>query len=65
MTPDWIETRTAQMLAAAKSLGFLVDVVRDAKHFASQGYMWDVALAMACDYWLYDPRYDWQKRFLK
>lgn len=49
---DWIEAKTAAMLAAAKRSPFFSSVIGDAKHFASQGYVWDVALAISCGYWL-------------
>jgi|TARA_R110000868_G_C10780465_1_gene755463 hypothetical protein len=48
---DWIETKTSQLLAMAKRSGYFVDVIKDAKHFAAEGYEWDVALAKACTYW--------------
>jgi hypothetical protein len=51
MTPDWIEKKTAELLASAKRSGFFKDAIRDAKFFAEQGYAWDVALAMSCKYW--------------
>lgn len=51
MTPDWIETKTAQLLAAARRSGFFASVIADAKHFAAEGFAWDVALAMSCRYW--------------
>lgn len=51
MNADWIETKTAQLLAAAKRSGFFADVITEAKWFEKQGYAWDVALAMSCKYW--------------
>lgn len=48
---DWIEAQTAKLLATAKRSGYFREVIQDAKHFESQGYVWDVALAMACGYW--------------
>lgn len=48
---DWIETKTAALLAAAKRSGFFDCVIADARAFAAQGFAWDVALAMACTYW--------------
>jgi hypothetical protein len=48
---DWIELKTENLLAAAKRSGFFSDVIADAKHFEADGYCWDVALAMSCDYW--------------
>lgn len=50
-TPDWIETTTAELLRAAKRSGYFADVIRDAKHFSAEGYAWDVALSIACNYW--------------
>lgn len=48
---DWIERQTAKLLAKAKRSGYFREVIQDAKHFESQGYVWDVALAIACGYW--------------
>ena len=48
---DFIEQRTAELLASAKRSGFFREAIADAKHFAEQGYVWDVALAMSCKYW--------------
>ena len=50
-TRDWEETKTTQLLVAAKQSGFFSDVISDAKEFESEGYVWDVALAMSCKYW--------------
>lgn len=50
-SPDFIEQRTAALLAAAKRSGFFLDAIADAKRFAAEGYCWDVALAMSCKYW--------------
>lgn len=49
--PCWVERKTAELLAKAKRSGFFRDVISDAEHFASEGYAWDVALAMSCEYW--------------
>ena len=51
MQPDWIERKTASLLLAAKRSGFFRDVISDAEWFAKDGYVWDVALAMSCEYW--------------
>jgi hypothetical protein len=49
--PDWVELKTARLLAAAKRSGFFRDCIRDAEAFAADGYVWDVALAMSCEFW--------------
>lgn len=50
--PDFIETRIAALIRAAKRSGYFADVIDDAKHFhENDGYAWDVALAMSCEYW--------------
>ena len=49
--PCFIERKTAALLAAAKRSGFFGDVIDDAKRLESEGYAWDVALAIACEYW--------------
>ena len=48
---DWVEAKTAELLAAAKRSGFFKDAIADAKHFESEGYAWDVALAISCEFW--------------
>jgi hypothetical protein len=48
---DWIELRTEQLLKKAKLSGFFKDVISDAEEFEKQGFVWDVALAMSCEYW--------------
>ena len=48
---DWIEQKTAELLRIAKRSGYFAEVIADAKHFQSEGYVWDVALAIACEYW--------------
>ena len=48
---DWIEQKTAQLLRSARASGFFDDCIDDAKHFQEQGYQWDVALAMSCEFW--------------
>jgi len=52
--PDFIETITAKMLIAAKRSPWFSDIIDDAKHFESDGYVWDVSLKMSCNYWLSD-----------
>lgn len=49
--PDYIETKTADLLAAAKRSGYFNEVIKDAEWFAADGYAWDVALDLACGYW--------------
>jgi len=48
---DWIETKTAQLLAAGKRSGFFADMIADAMEFEREGYVWDVALAKSAAYW--------------
>ena len=51
MPPDWIEAKTAELLAAGRRSGCLAQMIRDAEWFARDGYVWDVALAIAAEYW--------------
>ena len=51
MQPDWIERKTAALIATIKRSQWAADCFRDARHFASEGYAMDVALAMAWSYW--------------
>ena len=52
---DWVETKTAQLLAAGKRSGFFAEMIDDAERFARDGYAWDVALAKSAAYWAADP----------
>jgi hypothetical protein len=49
--PDFIETKTDQLLAAGKRSGYFADMIEDAEQFERDGYAWDVALAMSAEYW--------------
>ena len=49
--PDWIETKTAELLAAGRRCGFFADMIREAEEFEREGYVWDVALAISASYW--------------
>jgi len=53
--PDYIETISEELLAAGRRSGFFADMIRDAKEFEREGYVWDVALAKAAAYWAADP----------
>ena len=48
---DWIENKTAELLATAKRSGFFSDIIADAKEIQDEGFAWDVALAESCRYW--------------
>jgi hypothetical protein len=48
---DWIEKTTADLLAKAKRSGYFAHVIEDAICFEKQGYVWDVALKLSCNYW--------------
>jgi len=48
---NFIAIRTEQLLARAKRSGYFSEVISDATIFFDEGYVWDVALAMACKYW--------------
>ena len=48
---DYLETKVADLLAAAKRSGYFGEVIADAKHFQAEGYVWDVALDISCGYW--------------
>lgn len=52
----WIERKAEALIEAARRSQWRKDIFQDAAHFRSQGFVPDVALAMACDYWLWDPR---------
>jgi len=56
-TPDFVERKTAELLARAKRSGFFADAIADAEHFHAEGYVWDVALALSVNYWAWDPRH--------
>jgi hypothetical protein len=49
--PDYIETKTAQLLAAGHRSGFFTEMIEDAERFEREGYVWDVALAISAEYW--------------
>lgn len=52
LKPDFIERKTAELLAKAKRSGYFQSIIDDAKWLHEQdGYQWDVALAIACKYW--------------
>jgi len=52
LAPDWIERKTAELLARAKRSQFFRDIIQDARYFESHdGYAWDVCLSIACRYW--------------
>lgn len=53
--PDWVEIKTAQLLAAGRRSGYFQDMIADTERFADEGFVWDVALAMAAAYWAVDP----------
>jgi hypothetical protein len=48
---DWIETKTAELLAAGRRSGYFADMIADAERFEREGYVWDVALAISAEYW--------------
>ncbi len=48
---DYLENKVANLLASAKRSGYFSEVIADAKHIQSEGYVWDVALAISCGYW--------------
>jgi len=48
----WVEAKTAELLTAARRSAYFSDVILDAKHLQhTDGYAWDVALKISCDYW--------------
>lgn len=49
---DWIESKTAGMLLRAKRSRWFKSIIIDAKELHADGYAWDIALAMSCEYWL-------------
>jgi len=48
----WIETKASQLIAAANQSEWKTDIFDDASRFREEGFVGDVALAMACRYWL-------------
>lgn len=57
---DWVEAKTAQLIACARRSAWSREIFADADHFISQGYVTDVALMIACQYWLSDGVTRWQ-----
>ena len=52
MKKDWLENKLDELIAKAKRTGYFQNVIDDALHFeANDGYAWDVALAIALEYW--------------
>ena len=53
VTPDYIEAKTDELLRAARRSRWYKDILGDAEWFHREdGYAWDVALAISCEYWL-------------
>lgn len=49
---DWIERRVAELLANLRRSGFFQAGIDEARHLQREyGYVWDVALAISCNYW--------------
>ncbi len=49
---DWVEAKTAELIAQIKRSKYAKDCFADAKFFAERdGYAMDVALAIAWSYW--------------
>lgn len=48
---DWVEQKTAELIAKIKQSQWAADCFRDARFFAREGYAMDVALAMAWKHW--------------
>jgi hypothetical protein len=49
---EWIENRVAEMLRDLRRSGFFDAAIAEAQHLhRTQGYVWDVALAIAWSYW--------------
>ena len=51
MQPDWIEQKTARLIARAKLSQFARDIFADAREFHREGYVMDVALMKSLQYW--------------
>lgn len=51
LQPDWIERKTAELIAKIKRSQWAEGCFRDARHFIREGYAHDVALVMAWRYW--------------
>jgi hypothetical protein len=52
LQPCWIERKTATIIAKARRSQWRDSIFQNADQFIRYGYASDVALAMACDYWL-------------
>lgn len=50
-TPCWIETKTADLIARIKRSTYANACFADARYFAAEGYVMDVALQIAWNYW--------------
>ena len=51
-TTDQIEIITTELLTKAKRSGYFAECIADAEWLQeSEGYVWDVALAIAVKYW--------------
>ena len=49
---EWIEKRVEQLLKDLRRSGFWDAGIAEAQHLQrTYGYQWDVALAIACEYW--------------
>lgn len=53
--PDWLERKAATLISAARGSRSREEIFADAGELREQGYVPDVALAVACRYWLGDP----------
>lgn len=48
---SWIENQVEKMLRDLRASGYFNQGIEDAREFHRQGYVWDVALRMSCNYW--------------
>jgi acetyl-CoA carboxylase alpha subunit len=55
MQPDWIELKTARLIARAKRSQYARDIFADAKAIHAEGYVMDVALMKSLQYWEGNP----------
>lgn len=49
---NYLEDRVSQLLASLKRSGFWESGIAEAQYLhREKGYVWDVALAISCEYW--------------
>ena len=50
--PDWLERKTAELLARANRSPYFADIIADALDIERRdAYVWEVCLGKSVDYW--------------